>query len=113
MPQGTPDPFAIEAAHNFPYEAPNLYIDYLQHEVGLEVGYWRSVSHALNCFAIESFMDELAAEAQMDLSPPLRASRAPQGAMRVDRRSRIHRILGLLARCPLGNVAYGVRGKAR
>jgi len=66
VPQGTPDPFSIEAAHNFPYEAPNLYIDYLQHEVGLEVGYWRSVSHALNCFAIESFMDELAAEAQMD-----------------------------------------------
>lgn len=66
VPQGTPDPFAIEAAHNFPYEAPNLYIDYLQHEVGLDVGYWRSVSHALNCFAIESFMDELAAEAQLD-----------------------------------------------
>lgn len=66
VPQGTPDPFAVEAAHNFPYDVPNLYIDYLQHEVGLEVGYWRSVSHALNCFTVESFMDELAAEAQMD-----------------------------------------------
>ncbi|WP_198683013.1 xanthine dehydrogenase family protein molybdopterin-binding subunit [Peristeroidobacter agariperforans] len=66
VPQGTPDPFAIEAAHNFPYEAPNLHIDYVQHEVGLDVGYWRSVSHALNCFTIESFMDELAAEAQID-----------------------------------------------
>lgn len=66
VPQGTADPFAIEAAHNFPYQAPNLHIDYVQHEVGLDVGYWRSVSHALNCFAIESFMDELAAEAQMD-----------------------------------------------
>lgn len=60
------DPFAIEAAHNFPYETPNLAIDYLQHEIGVEVGYWRSVSHALNCFAIESFMDELAAEARLD-----------------------------------------------
>ncbi|MFC4309710.1 molybdopterin cofactor-binding domain-containing protein [Steroidobacter flavus] len=66
VPQGTPDPFAVEAAHNFPYDVPNLHIDYLQHEVGLEVGYWRSVSHALNCFTVESFMDELAAEAQMD-----------------------------------------------
>jgi isoquinoline 1-oxidoreductase beta subunit len=66
VPQGTPDPFAVEAAHNFPYDVPNLYIDYLQHEVGVEVGYWRSVSHALNCFTVESFMDELAAEAQMD-----------------------------------------------
>jgi isoquinoline 1-oxidoreductase beta subunit len=60
------DPFAIEAAHNFPYDVPNLYIDYLQHEIGIDVGYWRSVSHALNCFAVESFMDELAAEAQLD-----------------------------------------------
>lgn len=66
VPQGTPDPFAVEAAHNFPYDVPNLYIDYLQHEVGVDVGYWRSVSHALNCFTVESFMDELAAEAQMD-----------------------------------------------
>lgn len=66
VPQGTADPFAIEAAHNFPYDVPNLYIDYLQHEVGIDVGYWRSVSHALNCFTVESFMDELAAEAQLD-----------------------------------------------
>jgi isoquinoline 1-oxidoreductase beta subunit len=60
------DPFAVEAAHNYPYDVPNLYIDYLQHEIGIGVGYWRSVSHALNCFAVESFMDELAAEAQLD-----------------------------------------------
>jgi len=66
VPNGTPDPFAIEAAHNFPYDVPNLYVDYLQHEIGIEMGYWRSVSHALNCFTIESFMDELAAEVQLD-----------------------------------------------
>jgi len=63
---GALDPFAIEAAHNFPYDVPNLHIDYLQHEIGIDVGYWRSVSHALNCFTIESFMDELAAEARLD-----------------------------------------------
>ena len=63
---GAIDPFAVEAAHNFPYDVPNLHIDYLQHEIGIDVGYWRSVSHALNCFTIESFMDELAAEAQLD-----------------------------------------------
>jgi isoquinoline 1-oxidoreductase subunit beta len=62
----TVDPFAIEAAHNFPYDVPNIYIDYLQHEIGIDVGYWRSVSHALNCFTVESFVDELAAEAQAD-----------------------------------------------
>lgn len=63
---GAVDPFAVEAAHNFPYDVPNLHIDYRQHEIGIDVGYWRSVSHALNCFTVESFMDELAAEAQMD-----------------------------------------------
>lgn len=60
------DPFAIEAAHNYPYNAPNVYIDYLQHEIGIDVGYWRSVSHALNCFTVESFMDEVAAAAGKD-----------------------------------------------
>lgn len=63
---GAVDPFAVEAAHNFPYDVPNVYVDYLQHEIGIDVGYWRSVSHALNCFAVESFMDELAYEAQLD-----------------------------------------------
>jgi isoquinoline 1-oxidoreductase beta subunit len=63
---GAVDPFAVEAAHNFPYDVPNVYIDYLQHEIGIDVGYWRSVSHALNCFAVESFMDELAYEGRLD-----------------------------------------------
>jgi isoquinoline 1-oxidoreductase beta subunit len=60
------DPFAIEAAGNYPYAVPNVFVDYLQHEVGLTVGYWRSVSHALNCFVGECFMDELAHEAGSD-----------------------------------------------
>jgi isoquinoline 1-oxidoreductase subunit beta len=60
------DPFAIEAAHNYPYSAPNVAIDYLQHEIGIDVGYWRSVSHALNCFTVESFMDEVALAAGKD-----------------------------------------------
>jgi isoquinoline 1-oxidoreductase beta subunit len=60
------DPFAIEAAHNYPYGVPNVYVDYLRHEIGIDVGYWRSVSHALNCFTVECFMDECAAAANMD-----------------------------------------------
>ena len=55
------DPFAIEAAANYPYEVPNVQVRFLQHEIGIDVGYWRSVSHATNCFVAESFMDELAA----------------------------------------------------
>jgi isoquinoline 1-oxidoreductase beta subunit len=60
------DPFAVEAVHNYPYETASLDIDYIQHEIGIDVGYWRSVSHALNCFAVESFMDELAYAAGKD-----------------------------------------------
>ncbi|MGQ0835217.1 MAG: molybdopterin cofactor-binding domain-containing protein [Gammaproteobacteria bacterium] len=54
------DPFAVEAAANYPYDVPNLLVDYVRHEIGINVGYSRSVSHALNCFVVESFMDELA-----------------------------------------------------
>jgi isoquinoline 1-oxidoreductase beta subunit len=54
------DPFVIEAATNYPYAVPNVMVNYTQHEIGIDVGYWRSVSHALNCFVVESFMDEIA-----------------------------------------------------
>ncbi len=60
------DPFAVEAAQNFPYDVPNVAVDYRQQEIGINVGYWRSVSHALNCFVAESFMDELAHAAGKD-----------------------------------------------
>lgn len=54
------DPFAVEAAANYPYDVPNVRVDFQRQEIGIDVGYWRSVSHALNCFVAESFMDELA-----------------------------------------------------
>jgi isoquinoline 1-oxidoreductase beta subunit len=38
-------------------------VSYSRQEIGVDVGYMRSVSHAPNCFVIESFMDELAAMA--------------------------------------------------
>jgi isoquinoline 1-oxidoreductase beta subunit len=60
------DPFAIEAAANYPYEVPNVQVRYLRHEVGIDVGFWRSVSHATNCFVAESFMDEIAVHKQLD-----------------------------------------------
>lgn len=60
------DPFAVEAAQNYPYDVPNVAVDYRREEIGIDVGYWRSVSHALNCFTAESFMDELAHAARQD-----------------------------------------------
>jgi isoquinoline 1-oxidoreductase beta subunit len=66
IPEGTPDPFSIEAAANYLYDVPNVLVDWVRHEIGIDVGYWRSVSHAPNCFSAETFMDELAAEARRD-----------------------------------------------
>ncbi|MFM7066559.1 MAG: molybdopterin cofactor-binding domain-containing protein [Gammaproteobacteria bacterium] len=60
------DPFAVEAAANYPYDVANVHVDYLPQEIGIDVGYNRCVSHAPNCFAAESFMDELAAAAGQD-----------------------------------------------
>ena len=60
------DPFVLEAAQNYPYDAENVHVSFLQHEIGINVGYMRSVSHATNCFAAESFMDELAYAAGKD-----------------------------------------------
>ena len=59
------DPFMTEASA-VPYDIPNQLADVVIHDTGLRVGYWRSVSHALNSFAYESFMDELAVAAGKD-----------------------------------------------
>jgi isoquinoline 1-oxidoreductase beta subunit len=48
------------------YDVPASRHDVVKHDAGLRVGYWRSVSHALNAFANESFVDELAAAAGKD-----------------------------------------------
>ncbi len=63
-PDGT-DPFdsVVEYAAIYPYAVPNFLLTYSRREIGIDVGYMRSVSHAPNCFVIESFMDELAAAA--------------------------------------------------
>jgi isoquinoline 1-oxidoreductase beta subunit len=62
------DPFdsVIEYADKIPYAIPSYQLSYSRQEVGVDVGYMRSVSHAPNCFAIECFMDELAALARRD-----------------------------------------------
>jgi isoquinoline 1-oxidoreductase beta subunit len=65
LPKDTLDPFMTEAAV-VPYDIPNMTQDLIIHDAGLRVGYWRSVSHAFNAFANESFIDELAAAAGKD-----------------------------------------------
>jgi isoquinoline 1-oxidoreductase subunit beta len=53
----------IEYVQNFPYAVANFDLRYTRREIGIDVGYLRSVSHSPNCFAIESSIDELAAAA--------------------------------------------------
>jgi CO/xanthine dehydrogenase Mo-binding subunit len=60
------DPFMTEGLANFTYDIPNFELRSVIEEVGVRVGYWRSVSNALNAFATESFVDELARSAKRD-----------------------------------------------
>ncbi len=59
------EPFMAEAAL-VPYDIANTNVELAIHDAGVRVGYWRSVSHALNCFANESFIDEMASAAGQD-----------------------------------------------
>ncbi|MES2279787.1 MAG: xanthine dehydrogenase family protein molybdopterin-binding subunit [Pseudomonadota bacterium] len=65
LPGEAQDPLMTEAALA-PYEIQATRHEIVKHDSGLRVGYWRSVSHALNAFANESFIDELAAGAGKD-----------------------------------------------
>ena len=65
LPKNTLDPFMVEAAVA-PYDVPNTSHDLIIHDTGIRVGYLRAVSHTMNCFANESFMDELAHAAGKD-----------------------------------------------
>ena len=65
LPGEVQDPLMTEAALAA-YEIPAIKHDLVKHDAGLRVGYWRSVSHLLNAFANESFIDELAKTAGKD-----------------------------------------------
>jgi len=65
LPKDTMDPFMVEAAVA-PYNIPNTQHDLVIHDAGLRVGYWRGVSHNMNVFANESFVDEMALAAGKD-----------------------------------------------
>jgi isoquinoline 1-oxidoreductase beta subunit len=60
------DPTSVEGAANLPYGVPNLHVDYVRHESGVPVGFWRSVGSSQNAFVTEGFVDELAHAAKQD-----------------------------------------------
>ena len=65
LPKDTLDPFMAEASVPR-YELQNSSHEMVIHDAGMRVGYWRAVSHNMNAFANESFIDELALAAGKD-----------------------------------------------
>ena len=65
IPPEAPDGLMMEAAVA-PYAVAASRHDTVKADVGVRVGYWRAVSHNMNAFANESFVDELAAAARQD-----------------------------------------------
>lgn len=54
------DTEAVEGAVNLPYGIANVHVDYHDADVGVPVGFWRSVNHTHNGYVVECFVDELA-----------------------------------------------------
>jgi isoquinoline 1-oxidoreductase beta subunit len=65
LPKDTLDDFMCEYAVAS-YDIPNTQHDLVIHDTGFRVGFWRSVSHNMNVFANESFVDEMAKAAGKD-----------------------------------------------
>ncbi|KPF63573.1 molybdopterin cofactor-binding domain-containing protein [Porphyrobacter sp. AAP60] len=62
---GKPDPLACEGAVP-PYQLPAVLVEHLPTEIGLPVGRVRGNSYGPTIFAIESFIDEIAAKYQRE-----------------------------------------------
>jgi isoquinoline 1-oxidoreductase beta subunit len=58
---GTPDPMVCEGAVP-PYELPGVFVEHVPAMIGLPVGRVRGNAHGPTIFAIESFIDEIAAK---------------------------------------------------
>src|SRR5678815_2880809 len=65
-PVDTPDKTASEGLFDQLYGVPHQRIAHVATQMGVPVGYWRSVGHSHNAFFVESFVDELAHVAARD-----------------------------------------------
>jgi isoquinoline 1-oxidoreductase beta subunit len=63
---GELDTQATEGSTGLPYNFPNLLVDWVMHPATIPVGFWRSVGNSINCFAVESAIDEAAYAAKTD-----------------------------------------------
>jgi isoquinoline 1-oxidoreductase beta subunit len=61
------DPDAVESSANHPYELSAVHVDWVQQETfGIATSWWRGVGVTRGTFVVESFVDELAANAKAD-----------------------------------------------
>ncbi len=56
----------IDGAVSLPYRIPHVRVEWRHVEVPVPLGVWRSVAQSQNVFAVESFLDEIAAMARRD-----------------------------------------------
>ena len=57
---------AVEGAVEMPYDIPNVLVEYVMASTPIPIWFWRSVYPSQNVFAVECFIDELAAAAKKD-----------------------------------------------
>jgi len=61
------DPDAVEGSADMPYAFGAIHVEYVAHEPpGIPTSWWRGVGVTRGTFAVESFIDELAADANVD-----------------------------------------------
>ena len=60
------DGASVEGASDLPYAIANVRVELHSPEVPVPVQWWRSVGHSHTAFAVESFVDELAAATRQD-----------------------------------------------
>ncbi len=65
-PAGSIDSAAMAALRDLPYDIPNVRIEWVNKDLGVPLGFWRSVGSSQNGFIVESFVDELAHLAGQD-----------------------------------------------
>ena len=61
-----PDKTMIEGGYDLPYRVPNMRFAGIKADIGVPVGYWRSVGHSFQAFFLEAWIDELAHAAGRD-----------------------------------------------
>jgi isoquinoline 1-oxidoreductase beta subunit len=66
LPPNGVDFISLEGASNLPYTIPNIRVEYIETDPGIPYGFWRSVGASFQGFAVEAFVDELAAMAGKD-----------------------------------------------